>query len=65
VIRFERSVEIGWEHDVQALVVGSQLLVDAANAVYMHGHWPVLIGTGVLLYRSVPTGTTRSGTRAS
>ena len=28
-----------------------RLLVDAANAVYMYGHWPVIIVAGVLLFR--------------
>jgi hypothetical protein len=29
----------------------SRALVDAANAVYMFGHWPMLIGGGILLFR--------------
>ena len=40
LIRFERSLGIVWEHDVQALVVGSDVLMDAANAVYMYRFRP-------------------------
>jgi hypothetical protein len=51
LVRFERSLGVSWEQDVQAVVVGSHLLTDAANAVYIYGHWPVLLVTGLLLYR--------------
>jgi hypothetical protein len=36
---------------VQAVVLDSHRLTDAANFVYIYGHWPVLIVTGALLYR--------------
>jgi hypothetical protein len=32
-------------------VVRSRVLVDVANAVYIYGHWPILIGAGILLFR--------------
>jgi len=51
LIRFEQRLGIDWEGAVQDGIVGSRLLVDAANAVYMYGHWPVIIVTGVLLFR--------------
>ena len=51
VFRFETGLGIDWEGTVQSAVLRSQTLVDAANAVYIYGHWPVLIGAGVLLYR--------------
>ena len=51
IIRFEQRLGIAWEQAVQDSVVGSRLLLDAANAVYVYGHWPVIIVTGVLLYR--------------
>ena len=41
-------------------VVGSRLLLDAANAVYIYGHWPVIIVAGVLLFR-LPAGSTTTG----
>lgn len=51
VLRLETSLGIDWEGAIQALVIRSHVLVDAANAVYIYGHWPVLIGAGVLLFR--------------
>jgi hypothetical protein len=51
IIRFEQRLGIAWERAAQDVVVGSQLLLDAVNAVYMYGHWPVIIVTGVLLFR--------------
>jgi hypothetical protein len=51
IIRFEQQFGIAWERSVQDVVVGSRLLLDAVNAVYMYGHWPVIIIAGVLLFR--------------
>jgi hypothetical protein len=51
LFRLEVDLGIDWEGPVQALVVGDHALVGAANAVYIYGHWPVLIGAGVLLFR--------------
>ena len=54
VFRFETGLGIDWESAVQGVVLSSQILIDAANAVYIYGHWPVLIGAGVMLYRYRP-----------
>ena len=51
IIHFERVLGIAWEGAVQSTVAGSRLLQDLANAIYIYGHWPVLIVAGVLLYR--------------
>ena len=51
LIRLERRLGIDWEAAVQQAVVDSRLLIDAANAVYMYGHWPVILVIGVLLFR--------------
>ena len=51
LIRIEQGLGIAWERSIQEAIVGSRLLVDAANAVYMYGHWPVIIVAGVLLFR--------------
>ena len=51
LIGLERDLGIAWEGALQEAILGSRVLVDAANAVYMYGHWPVLILTGVLLFR--------------
>ena len=49
--RLEVDLGLAWEGAVQDAVLGSQVLVDVTNAVYIYGHWPVLIGAGVLLFR--------------
>jgi hypothetical protein len=51
LIRLEQRLGIAWEQTVQDAVVGSGLLRDAANAVYIYGHWPVIVVAGVLLFR--------------
>ncbi|HET9738622.1 MAG TPA: phosphatase PAP2 family protein [Solirubrobacteraceae bacterium] len=51
LIRFEQRLGIAWEGSMQEGIVGSRLLVDVANAVYIYGHWPVIILAGVLLFR--------------
>ena len=51
VHRLEVDLGIDWEGAIQSTVLGSRLLVDAVNAVYIYGHWPVLIAAGVLLFR--------------
>ena len=51
LIRLEQRLGIAWEQGVQDAVVGSRLLLDAANTVYILGHWPVIVVTGVLLFR--------------
>jgi membrane-associated phospholipid phosphatase len=54
LFRFEADLGLDWEGAVQSVVLRSQLLIDAANAVYIYGHWPVLIGAGLLLFRYRP-----------
>jgi hypothetical protein len=49
--RLEVDAGIDWEGAVQRTVLDNQVLVDLANVVYIYGHWPVLLGAGVLLYR--------------
>lgn len=51
LIRFERQLGIAWEFAVQDAALASRLLLDAANAVYIYGHWPVIVIAGVLLFR--------------
>ena len=50
VLRFERRLDLDWEDAVQGVVMGERALLDAANAIYIWGHWPVLIAGGFLLY---------------
>jgi PAP2 superfamily len=51
IVGFERWANIAWEDSVQAWIVGSDFLVMLTNWVYIWGHWPVILGTAVLLYR--------------
>jgi hypothetical protein len=51
LIRLEQGLGIAWEGAIQEVVIGSRLLLDLTNGVYMYGHWPVIIITGVLLFR--------------
>ena len=51
IVDFERWLGIAWEGAIQGLVSGSQGLEHVVNAIYIYGHWPVLIAAGFLLYR--------------
>jgi hypothetical protein len=51
LIRLEQQLGIFWEARIQEVVLESRLLAEFANAVYIYGHWPVIIAAGVLLYR--------------
>lgn len=46
----EQSVHLAWEETLQASIVGSDFLVMLANWVYIWGHWPVILGTAIVLY---------------
>ena len=50
LVHVERYLGIAWEHAVQSVVAGSNTLQALANAVYIYGHWPVLVVAGVLLF---------------
>jgi hypothetical protein len=54
VMHLERILGIDVEDSVQDVVAGSHTLVDAANALYIWGHWPLLIVGGVLLFHLAP-----------
>ena len=43
LVRLEQRLGIAWEQAVQDAVVASGTLLDAANAVYIYGHWPVIV----------------------
>jgi hypothetical protein len=46
----ERALDVDWEAGVQRVVLETHWLLDLANAIYMYGHWPVLIIGGTLLF---------------
>lgn len=54
VMHLERILGIDVEDSVQAVVAGSRTLVDAANALYIWGHWPLLIAGGIALFHHAP-----------
>jgi hypothetical protein len=51
LIRLERDVGIAWEGAIQDAALAAPIVLDAANAVYIYGHWPVILVAGVLLFR--------------
>jgi threonine/homoserine/homoserine lactone efflux protein len=51
VHRVEVDLGVDWEGAVQGAVLGSRVLVELTNAIYIYGHWPVLIVAGALLFR--------------
>ena len=54
IIHFEQRAGLAVEGQVQDAFLSSSALVDIANAVYMYGHWPVIIVSGVVLFRFRP-----------
>jgi hypothetical protein len=50
ILRLERRLDLDWETAAQGVVIGRGALVDAVNAVYVWGHWPLLIVGGFLLF---------------
>jgi membrane-associated phospholipid phosphatase len=51
LLHVEQLLGIAWEGTIQSVVAGSQTLQAIVNAIYIYGHWPVLIIAGVLLFR--------------
>jgi hypothetical protein len=51
LVHAEDALGIAWEGGVQSVVAGSHLLQDLVNWMYIFGHWPVIIGAGILLFR--------------
>jgi hypothetical protein len=47
-----RALGLFIEPSLQAAILDERWLVDVANWVYVWGHWPVIAGVGVWLYRS-------------
>jgi hypothetical protein len=49
LVRLEDALSLAWEHSLQAAIENTGL-VTLANWVYIWGHWPVIIVTGVALF---------------
>jgi hypothetical protein len=54
VAQVERLAGVDWEGAAQSAILGHDALVRLANWVYIFGHWPLLLLTGVLLFRYRP-----------
>jgi hypothetical protein len=50
LVTLERQLGIDWEHGLQGAALSSDVLVTAANWVYIFGHWPVILGVATWLY---------------
>ena len=50
IARVERALGLFWEKELQALVMSSRLLVEAANAIYVYAHFPLIVVVGLRLF---------------
>lgn len=50
IVSFERGILLDREVWLQERVIGHDWIVDAMNAVYMYGHWPVIAATLAWLF---------------
>ena len=50
IVDLEEWGHVDWEDGVQASIVGSDVLIMLANWIYIWGHWPVILGTAIVLY---------------
>jgi hypothetical protein len=51
ILSLEESLGLAWEHAAQSLVLPHAALVTLMNWIYIFGHWPVIVGAGIWLYR--------------
>lgn len=49
--RLEDALSMAWEDALQTFWVNHDVLVTLVNWVYIWGHWPVIVGVGIFLYR--------------
>jgi hypothetical protein len=49
LVRLEESLALSWERGIQTSIDGTWF-VTVANWVYIWGHWPVIVATGVTLF---------------
>jgi PAP2 superfamily len=50
IIQLEQRLGFFWESGWQEHIIGSRLMVDIANGIYLYGHLPTLVLCGILLY---------------
>ncbi len=54
MVQLEQRLGVHWEDAVQRVALRHELLVDAANWMYIWGHWPVIAVTALWLWHRVP-----------
>ena len=50
IVRLEKALYIYWEPAWQDLIIDHRWLVDVFNAIYIYGHWPVIIPAALWLF---------------
>ncbi len=50
IIRIEQRLGIFWESGWQEHIIGSRALVDIVNGIYLYGHLPLLVASGIWIY---------------
>ena len=50
IVDVEHWGRLDWEDELQAAVADNDFLIMLANWVYIWGHWPVILGTAVVLF---------------
>jgi hypothetical protein len=50
IAQVERALGLFWEKELQALVMSSRFLVEAANAIYVYAHFPLIVAVGLWLF---------------
>ena len=50
IVGVEHWGRIDWEDNLQASLRGNDFLIMLANWIYIWGHWPVIVGTAIVLF---------------
>lgn len=50
IVRAEHALDLAWEPWIQKAITPRDELVTVANWIYIWGHWPVILATGVALF---------------
>ena len=54
LVRVEEYLRLAWERALQDALLDHDWVVIFFNWIYIWGHWPVIITTGIVLYRTRP-----------
>jgi len=50
IVNLQKSVGLDWESTLQQRILDTEWIVAAANWIYIYGHFPVILGSLVLLF---------------